>query len=303
MKKKFAFFLFVISFCVVSLCSAEKATDFVSSTIGKYSFSLPASYSLSDAGMDEEGEWKEYKSDENGMPDMYIHFWEFPKESVPMSLDDLVKEMSEVFAGQTTVIDKGSSDGTLYCTIEAFEDEIHYLSITALTKNHALYIIMGELYKIDTSYFSRLIDYISYEGEQETNEFDISQLSYDQLVSLKDEINLAIWNSKDWQEVSVPKGVWVVGEDIPAGKWEIRVRDGIEAYIKWGDKLDKSGLDYSYSGNIHVYELLQSPTFRGYVDGETDRVIWDLIDGTYFIVESGDVIFTPYSGKPSLGFK
>ena len=33
---------------------------------------------------------------------------------------------------------------------------------------------------------------------------DISNLSYDELVILKDKINLAIWNSYEWQEVQVP---------------------------------------------------------------------------------------------------
>ena len=50
---------------------------------------------------------------------------------------------------------------------------------------------------------------------------DLSGLSYDELVQLRDKINLAIWNSEEWQEVTVPIGVWVVGEDIPVGHWSI----------------------------------------------------------------------------------
>ena len=46
-------------------------------------------------------------------------------------------------------------------------------------------------------------------------DFDLSGLSFEELVALKDQINLAIWNSEKWQEVEVPHGVWLVGEDIP----------------------------------------------------------------------------------------
>ena len=48
---------------------------------------------------------------------------------------------------------------------------------------------------------------------------DLSGLSYDELVALKDRIDLAIWNSQEWQEVEVPQGLYVVGKDIPSGTW------------------------------------------------------------------------------------
>ena len=50
---------------------------------------------------------------------------------------------------------------------------------------------------------------------------DLSGLSFDELVLLRDQLNLAIWNSKEWQEVKVPIGVWKIGDDIPVGKWTI----------------------------------------------------------------------------------
>ena len=52
---------------------------------------------------------------------------------------------------------------------------------------------------------------------------DISNLSYDELIQLKDSINIAMWNSQEWQEVTVPIGVWVVGEDIPIAHWSISI--------------------------------------------------------------------------------
>ncbi len=37
-------------------------------------------------------------------------------------------------------------------------------------------------------------------------DIDLSHMSFEDLVTLKDQINLAIWNSKEWQEVTVPQG-------------------------------------------------------------------------------------------------
>ena len=134
-------------------------------------------------------------------------------------------------------------------------------------------------------------------------EVDLSAMSYDELVSLKDQVQLAIWQSKEWQEVEVPKGVYTVGKDIPAGKWTVLAADGAKCYIKWGDLLEPSGVDVSWDGSIFVSEILYSPTYRNYDFGDATQVTWDLKDGNYFIVESGIAVFTPYSGAPSLGFK
>ena len=69
---------------------------------------------------------------------------------------------------------------------------------------------------------------------------DISSLSYDELVELKDSINLAIWNSQEWQEVTVPMGVWTVGEDIPVGHWSI----SLSPDTSHGEFQDLSRLSY-----------------------------------------------------------
>lgn len=132
---------------------------------------------------------------------------------------------------------------------------------------------------------------------------ELSGMSYEELVALKEQIDLAIWNSQEWQEVEVPQGVWVVGQDIPAGKWTIKAADGITANVSWGDELDESGMELSYSSKIFEIELLYSVSYRNYKKGDSTEVTWDLKNGDYFIVSSGIALFTPYSGKPSLGFK
>lgn len=139
---------------------------------------------------------------------------------------------------------------------------------------------------------------------------DLSGMSYDELVALKDQINLAIWNSEEWQEVTVPQGRWIVGEDIPAGKWTVKCADIGEdnAFMQftvlfWGEKLDKNG-DISYKGR-HGDAFIYNPNSEYYKEGGITEITIELFDGDIFIVkqENNQAIFTPYSGKQSLGFK
>ena len=144
-------------------------------------------------------------------------------------------------------------------------------------------------------------------------EVDLSGMSYDELVALKDQINKAIWESQEWQEVTVPQGVWRVGEDIPAGKWVIKCadinRDNLmmgSCQFEWGNKLDDTGKSISWmsdrwQGRTAVY----NPNGKYYQDGHATEYEWDAKDGDYIVIESmyAPAVFTPYSGKPSLGFK
>ena len=133
---------------------------------------------------------------------------------------------------------------------------------------------------------------------------DISGLSYDELVQLKDRINLAMWNSQEWQEVIVPVGVWEIGKDIPVGEWDISVAS--DSPNAWGtiiycDKLDGSGLGANQLYcKIYHYEQLFS---KNYENALRTSITIDFKPGTFLIVDYGDMLFTPPIGKPSLGFK
>lgn len=129
---------------------------------------------------------------------------------------------------------------------------------------------------------------------------DLSGMSFEELVALKDQINLAIWNSADWQEVEVPQGVWEVGADIPAGKWTIKAIPGGNTYIKVGTELEDGGTDVHTKFTVDIYD----PGHRGYKEGQklSEGTI-DLEVGQYVCIDYANAIFTPYAGKPSLGFK
>lgn len=136
--------------------------------------------------------------------------------------------------------------------------------------------------------------------------YDLSGLSYEELVALKDSINLAIWESEEWQEVTVPQGVWVVGEDIPAGKWTIKSDvSAMRTLISWGDVLSEDGttVDHKKRGDKWVY--IYNPDYDRYEGGEVEEYTVDLQAGDYVevAVDDGPAVFMPYAGKPSLGFK
>lgn len=131
---------------------------------------------------------------------------------------------------------------------------------------------------------------------------DLSGMTFDELVALRDQINLAIWNSQEWQEVEVPQGVWRVGEDIPAGKWTVKPVPGGQTYVKIGASLNETGTEIDLSKSSG--ELLRAEDWPKF-NPKTDVPSWDIEvkEGQYISMEYGPAVFTPYAGKPSLGFK
>lgn len=131
---------------------------------------------------------------------------------------------------------------------------------------------------------------------------DLSVMSFEELINLRDRINLAIWQSDNWQEVTVPQGVWQVGVDIPAGHWTIKAAAGANCFVKYGSALDETGKDFNYRDQ-DFYEYLTSESYS-YYDANKDltQVDVEAENGHYFIIDSGSALFMPYTGKQSLGF-
>ena len=141
-------------------------------------------------------------------------------------------------------------------------------------------------------------------------DIDISGLSYEELVALKDKINLAIWNSKEWKEVEVPQGDWIVGEDIPAGKWTVKCAKKdtsssvmSECDMEWGF-YDKENQFLNCYGDGGGYVNLYNPENRNYDEGKVTEYTIELVEGMMVRIKPSyaPAIFTPYAGKPSLGF-
>jgi hypothetical protein len=109
---------------------------------------------------------------------------------------------------------------------------------------------------------------------------------------------------REGQEVTVPVGVWKVGEDIPVGHWSISLSTSTSskwASVKYCDRLDKTGTDAGnqFDCDIYAYLDVAAPTNDRY----PQVIDLDVKPGTYIIIGHGSVVFTPYSGKPDLGFK
>lgn len=106
----------------------------------------------------------------------------------------------------------------------------------------------------------------------------------------------------DGKAVTIPEGLWVIGEDIPAGRWNITVPPNAETTIAYGKDLMFNGTKINpFSGGCQLY------TLRGVLHPDTSDVSPDNVDirmenGTFFQVVGSSVIFTPSKDKSSLGF-
>ena len=113
----------------------------------------------------------------------------------------------------------------------------------------------------------------------------LSDLSFDELIALRGELNKEIMSRPEWKEVEVPAGTWTVGRDIPAGAYCVKIAgNGMVNVSVW----KKAPKDYSNNGLVYN-ELISEGSPYGRME---------LQEG--WIVEIGfPVIFTP---PISLGF-
>lgn len=132
---------------------------------------------------------------------------------------------------------------------------------------------------------------------------DLYELDIAELSKLKDQINIAMWYNKDWQEVLVPEGFWKIGEDIPAGHWTIRPASP-SGYItiEYGNKLQSDKKSLSYTGDYWSETIIGNESYM-YDIGDAVECDIKVVRNYYIEVSGGGVIFTPYTGKPDLGFK
>lgn len=132
-------------------------------------------------------------------------------------------------------------------------------------------------------------------------EIDLSGMSLAELLELQQRVTMAMWETEEWQEVEVPAGVYEVGKDIPAGHWTITPIDGDTAMVSWGGKLNESGTDIDWMSSYAI-EQITSPLDSYSEYNKIESVSWDLKEGSFIIIGSSSVIFTPFAGH-NLGFK
>ena len=134
---------------------------------------------------------------------------------------------------------------------------------------------------------------------------DLSGLSVADLAALRDRCQMEMMKREEWQEVTVPVGVWEIGKDIPDGHWSITASK--KGSYGWGsiiycDKLDATEKKADRRGSsFYYYDQVKYPGSDASVEAETIDIV--LKSGGYLIIEFSAMVFTPYTGKPDLGFK
>ena len=135
---------------------------------------------------------------------------------------------------------------------------------------------------------------------------DFSRMSLSELTELRTRIQLAMMETDEWQEVTVPQGVYEVGKDIPSGTWTVKSFYGAESHLRfaWGDKLDDAGQHITYVGSkrADIVSIFNEKA-RNYKEGDLLEYTFTCQEGDYIVIEYTKAIFTPYHGKPDLGFK
>lgn len=106
---------------------------------------------------------------------------------------------------------------------------------------------------------------------------DLSGMSFEELQELSKKVTAAIMESDGWEEVTVPIGIYKIGEEIPAGRWTIGNGGYSSPYYRVGK---------TYEGG-EIGRLV----YYGSLDGDENII---LEDGQYMEILNGPVVFRPY---------
>ena len=122
---------------------------------------------------------------------------------------------------------------------------------------------------------------------------DISGLSYDELIDLVNKAQMEMMKMDKWQEVVVPEGIYIIGKDIPAGRWTITAPEKLYTVLIYvGKKLyDDFTVDFDSMTS------LKGTANSMYREGDTSSITLELKDDMYLQIKSGSAIFSPYQGN------
>lgn len=123
-------------------------------------------------------------------------------------------------------------------------------------------------------------------------DIDLSGMTYTELINLQARVQRAIMETEEWQEVNVPAGLYQVGVDIPAGKWNVTMLNKW-ARIKIGSKLESN--QNEVSSKSPDYYTVQ-------INKDVPSQVISFLDGQYVEIYNAGVVFTTPTGS-SLTFK
>lgn len=115
-------------------------------------------------------------------------------------------------------------------------------------------------------------------------EVDLTGMSLQELIELRQQIDLLLFGSDEYKSVPVPQGTYTVGVDIPAGSYTLT------SDAEWGASVEcYSALPKSYDTRVYDYR----------VDADNTVAKITLEEGWTIVIENGTVTFSTYAG---LGF-
>ena len=121
-------------------------------------------------------------------------------------------------------------------------------------------------------------------AEPET--IDLEAMSLAELSNLIQRAQIAMFQTDDWQEVTVPAGLYQVGVHIPAGTWNVSMGSKW-ARISIGAALNDTGNEVDYRSNgyysVQLNENVPSQDIT-------------FFDGMYVEIEYASLIFKPVAG-------
>lgn len=130
---------------------------------------------------------------------------------------------------------------------------------------------------------------------------DLSGMTFAELVKLQERVTMAMWKSDDWQEVTVPAGLYTVGVEIPAGKWTVTATpNAYSADVTIGTELNETKSAISFMGERKNYSLYGVDNWA-YNESRANSCTVTLKEGMYISI-GATVVFTPYAG-PGFSFK
>ena len=132
--------------------------------------------------------------------------------------------------------------------------------------------------------------------------FDLSALSFQELAALRDRAQLEMFSRAEWQEVTVPQGVYQVGVQIPAGTWTVTCKEGYYTNVDWGEFLNENGQRIEWKGRYHG-GMAFNPDYRLTEPTEQTEYTFTVQDGDYIIVAKAPATFTPGASAPTFTFK
>ena len=128
-------------------------------------------------------------------------------------------------------------------------------------------------------------------------DIDLTGMSFNELRILYEQVQQALIDTKQGGTVKVGSGTYVVGKDIPAGKWTITPEDkqfGI-VYVY------KNAEDCENKKNEVMCDLIVSSHSPVLSDCDATEMNVLLVDGYYVVIKDVTVYFTPFDSL-SAGF-